>query len=174
MSKSDFSEEFLLELMKAQSKLCVYILSLVVDKQRANDVLQQTNVVLLEKSTEYEPGTSFMAWACKIAYYEVLAESRRRQRDRHVFDDEVLGLLAEDAQAQLDELNDRALALDSCLKKLTSEQRRTLIERYSPGGSVQSMAEARGRTPNAISLTLHRLRTALAACIRRQLAANPA
>lgn len=174
MAKSDLSEEFLLELMAAQSKLCVYILSLIIDKQRANDVLQQTNVVLLEKSADYQPGTNFMAWACKIAYYEVLAESRRRQRDRHVFDDEVLSLLAEDARAQIDELNDRAVALDTCLKKLTSEQRRTLIERYSPGGSVQTMAKARGRTPNAVSLTLHRLRTALADCIRRQLAADTA
>lgn len=173
MAGSEFSEEFLLELMSCQGKLHVYILSLLVDKQRSYDVLQQTNVVLLEKAKEYEAGTNFAAWACRVAFYEVLAERRRKGRDRHVFDEEVLGLLADDAERQLDELNERAVALDACLKKLTSNQRRTLMERYSPGGSVKSMAEKSGRTPNAVSLTLHRLRAALADCIRRRLESRP-
>ena len=146
-------DEFVLEMMACQSKLHVYVLSLLIDKQRAGDILQQTNVVLLEKAAEYQPGTNFMAWACKIAYYEVLAERRRHGREKLVFDDEVLRLLAEDAERQLDELSDRVVALDECLKKMTSDQRRTLIERYSPGGSVREMAQTRGRTPNAMSLT---------------------
>lgn len=170
MSAAEPSEDFVLELVKNQNRLHVYILSLVVDKQRAMDILQQTNLVMLKKASEFEPGTNFGAWACRIAHFEVLADRRRSHRDRLVFDDEVLGILAEDAEKQLLEFDTRAIALDECLKKLTSSQRRTLIERYSPGGSVQSMAEAMGRTPNAVSLTLHRLRSALADCIRRKLA----
>lgn len=172
MSPSGPSEAFVLEMVSCQNRLHVYILSLVVDKQQAMDILQQTNLVMLKKAADFQPGTNFGAWACRIAHYEVLAERRRKSRDRMLFDDEVLNLLAEDARGQLKDIDERAVALDECLKQMTSDQRRTLIERYSPNGSVQGMAEAMGRTPNAVSLTLHRLRTALADCIRRRLAAN--
>lgn len=171
---SGISEDFVLQLVACQSKLHVYALSLLIDKQMARDVVQQANVVILQKAGDYQPGTNFAAWACRIVYYEVLAARREKGRDKLVFDDEVLNLLAEDSSLRLDEIDQRALALDQCLKQLTSSQRRTLIERYSPGGSVKVMADSRGRTPNAMSLTLHRLRNAVADCVRRRLKASTA
>ncbi|MEO0530021.1 MAG: sigma-70 family RNA polymerase sigma factor, partial [Planctomycetota bacterium] len=152
----------------------VYILSLVVHKQRALDILQQTNLVLLKKAREFQAGTNFGAWACRVAFYEVMADRKRAKREKLVFDDDVLNLLAEDAQQQLGQLDERVVALDECLKQLTSSQRRTLIERYSPGGSVQAIAKATGRTPNAVSMSLHRLRSALADCVQRKLQSHPA
>lgn len=169
MSQPGPSQEFVMEMVSHQSHLHVYILSLIVDKQRAQDILQQTNLVLLKKASDFELGTSFGAWACRVAYYEVLADRKKRRSEKLLFDDEVLNVLAQDAEDQLENLNERAIALDECLKQLTSAQRKTLIERYSPGGSVKSMAEALGRTPNAVSLTLHRLRTILANCVERKL-----
>jgi len=169
--KGGVSQEFVLELVACQNKLRVYALSLLVDKQQANDVVQQANVVLLQKADQYEPGTNFTAWACRTVYYEVLAARRRQNRDKLVFDDSILDVLAADAERQLDEVDRRATALDECLKQLSSDQRRTLIERYSPGGSVKAMAAQRQRSPNSISMTLHRLRTALEECVRNRLEA---
>lgn len=158
-----------MEMVNHQNHLQVYILSLVINKQQAQDILQQTNLVLLKKAEDFEPGTTFGAWACRIAYYEVLADRKKRKNDRLMFDDDVLNVLAEDAGKQLESLDERAIALEECMKQLTSSQRRTLIERYSPGGSVKAMAAALGRSPNSMSLTLHRLRTILADCVQRKL-----
>ena len=76
-SKSDGGhDQFVLEIIAAQSRLYAYILSLVLNREKARDILQQTNLVLLEKEREFEWGTNFGAWASRVAYYEVLTDRR--------------------------------------------------------------------------------------------------
>ncbi len=162
-------DEFVLEMINCQSRLHAYILSLMFDKERAHDVLQQTNLILLEKKNEYEPGTAFGAWACKIAFYEVLAERRRKQRDRHMFSDELLALIAARSERIGASLDQRSEALEECLARLGSNQREILMSRYRPGGSVAEIAKSAGKTPGAISVILHRVRNALMDCIQHKL-----
>lgn len=162
-------DEFVLEMINCQSRLYAYVLSLVFDKDRARDVLQQSNLILLEKKHEYQPGTAFGAWACKIAFYEVLAERRRNQRDRHMFSDELLALVAARSEHLTDNLDRRAEALEECVALLSDNQRQILLARYSPGGSVAEIAKAAQKTPGAISVVLHRVRNALLDCVQRKL-----
>ena len=162
-------DEFVLQVIAVQTRLYAYILSLSLDKDRARDILQQTNLVLLEKETEYEQGTNFGGWASRVAYYEVLADRRRRYRDRHLFSDELLALVASRASAIGESLDARAEALESCLNKLSSEHRQLVIERYRPGGSVAAIAEELRKSPAAISAMLYRIRGVLVDCIQRKL-----
>src|SRR5262245_34097718 len=55
-----------------------------------DEVIQQTCLVMLRKYAEFEPGTSFLSWACTIARFEVMTYRRRHARDRHVFSEELL------------------------------------------------------------------------------------
>jgi len=164
------NDEFVRLLTECQDRLYVYILSLLPDRDRAKDVLQDTNVVMWRKAEEFEPGTSFDAWACKIAYFEVLSERRRQQRDRLQFDEVVLEKLASEVPGSLKHLNDRAVALEDCLQRLAPDQRQRLGERYRSGGSVKEIAERTGQTPSAIAVSLYRIRAALFRCIQSKLA----
>ncbi|HEX8912459.1 MAG TPA: sigma-70 family RNA polymerase sigma factor [Humisphaera sp.] len=170
---TDDSEQFVALMTASQPSLFAYVLSLVPDTQRAEDLLQETNIVLWRKRDEYEAGTSFMSWACQVAYFNVLAFRRKMARDRHRFDDAVFDYLAERQIERADALDDRREALKGCLEKLPAAQRELVAERYEPGGSVQRMAEARGTTEGAVSQSLYRIRAALLACIERRLGAGP-
>ena len=164
---------FVLEIIGAQGRLYAYILSLLLDRDRAHDVLQQTNLILLEKESEFQWGTNFGAWACSVAFYEVLSERRSRSRDRHLFNDDLLALIAVDAEAESLSVDQRREALEKCLQTLTRPQRNLLTARYGPGGSVEGMAEALKKTPGAVSAMLHRIRAKLAKCIEYRLQAAP-
>lgn len=166
------TDEFVRRLTECQNRLYVYILALLPDADRARDVLQEANVVLWRKADQFQAGTSFQAWACKVAYYEVLSERRRRGRDKLLFNNETLELVAEATEGRLDKLDERALALDECLQRLDQRHRQRLHDRYGPGGSVELAASQAGQTRGSIAVTLHRIRSALLRCIENKLLAG--
>lgn len=159
------SERFERELTRAQNGVFAYILSLVGDPDTARDVLQETNVVLWRKAGEFERGSRFMSWALAVARMEVLAYRRDHQRDRHVFDAQLLEQLAGEYAKNTYDPDDRQKAFEDCLAQLPPRQRELLDARYAPGGSVKEMAERRGQSAGAISVTLSRICKALANCI---------
>jgi RNA polymerase sigma-70 factor (ECF subfamily) len=52
------------------------------DKTAAHDVVQEAAVVALSKIGEFDPRTSFLAWAGQIVRFLALNERRRRQRSQ--------------------------------------------------------------------------------------------
>ena len=90
MDDSAPSEHFVRELTRCQNGVFAYILSLVGNSDAARDIQQETNVVLWRKVGEFSEGSNFMPWALGIARMQVLSFRRDHQRDRHVFDDQVL------------------------------------------------------------------------------------
>ncbi len=56
-------------------------------------------MVLWQKFGEFDATRDFRKWAFGVARYEVLAFLRDRARDRHVFDDDLVTKLADDAAA---------------------------------------------------------------------------
>jgi RNA polymerase sigma-70 factor (ECF subfamily) len=82
MGNSLDHDVFTTHLMAVQRRLYAYILTILPNLSDADDVLQDTNAVLLRKRTQFVAGTEFGAWACRVAYFEVLALRRKRQRER--------------------------------------------------------------------------------------------
>ena len=166
------SEEFVRLLTEAQGPVYGYLLTLIPDRSRARDLLQETNITLWKKAATFEEGTNFNAWACKIAYFHVLSFRRKMAREKLVFDDDILDYLAERNDDRLiqDFTKDRNAALKACMQKLSDKQRKLVEERYKPGASVQRIAADQGRTVGAISQTLYRIRHNLMQCIEKTLA----
>jgi RNA polymerase sigma-70 factor (ECF subfamily) len=171
---TDNRDRFIGDLTAAQSSLWAYVFSLLPDHVAAQDVLQETNLTLWRKADDFRPGTSFLAWACQVAYFHVLSYRRRIRRDRLVFDDAVIAYLAERQTERLLEAGDRLTALRGCLEKLPETCRGLLEKRYGPGGSVKSMADADGRSVAALSQALYRIRDKLLSCIETTLSAGGA
>jgi RNA polymerase sigma-70 factor (ECF subfamily) len=100
---------------------------------------------------------------------QALTFNRDRQRDRLVFDEEVLALLADEADHEADAHAAERAALDECLGKLDPAQRKLLEAAYEPGTRIDELAVTMGRTPMSFYKALHRIRLALMDCTQRVL-----
>lgn len=169
---SDRSYQFAELVLGSQRRLYAYILTLVPDPDSACDVLQQTNVVLWRDSKRFTPGTNFLSWAFRVAYFQVLDHREKRQRDRLRFDKALLDELAADVRPTSEEIDLRLEALRKCLSELPQGQRGLVQRRYSEGATVAAMAKEEGQTAGSLAVYLHRIRRGLLDCIQRRLAAE--
>ncbi len=162
--------EFAEYLRQHQTRLYGYIHSLVRDLNDADDLYQQTALVLWKKFAAFDRGRSFFAWACGVARFEVANFLRARGRERLYFSDD-LNLLLVEAQAEIadDELEGRRDALVRCVEKLRERDRELLHECYGDHFDVHGAADRRGRSPQSVYNSLRRIRRALFACIARAL-----
>ena len=159
-------------LTASQSSLYAYVCSLLGTSAGAADVLQEANVVLWEKAAEYDPSRPFLPWAYKIAYFQVLAHRKRLSRDKLVFDDEMLGQVAESLARRDEDAGRQLEALDGCVAKLSPRHRELVDARYHQGQAVESIARRLRKAPNAVAAELYRVRKALMDCVRLRLAAE--
>lgn len=63
----------------------------------AEDALQRASVVMWLRSTTFEPGTDFIAWATTVAFDEVRNFQRVTGRRLLEFDDELMHMLPRNA-----------------------------------------------------------------------------
>lgn len=161
---------FVLALSEVQPVLRGYIGNLLPHGGEVDDVLQETNLVLWQKRGEFDASRPFRPWACRFAYFQVLGHLKKatRSRDRS-FDPEVLDAIAEETEKRADGFERRAEALRGCLEKLPDKHRTLLENRYRGGESVTTLAELAGKSADAISMTLFRVRRTLKDCIERNL-----
>lgn len=169
---SEKAELFARLLGGCQRKVFLYALGLLHHAADAEEVLQETNVVLWHKFDEYTPGTSFDSWACRIAFFEVLKFREKAARDRRVFGTPLVETLAAEAESVLEESDARREALEGCLAKLRHDDKTLVLNRYQPGATTRSVAESMGRSVQGTRKSLHRIRTALLHCIERTIAAE--
>src|SRR3954453_5533910 len=76
------SRLFLRLFLQNERRLYAYILTLLPRRADAEDVLQETSLVMWDKFDEQAPPTDFAAWGCRIAYFKVLDFFKRSQRSR--------------------------------------------------------------------------------------------
>jgi len=165
------SRKRLMALMtRHQRQIFSYIYVLVPNRTDAEDLLQETSLVICEKFGEFKEGTDFVAWACQIAYWRVRYSRQKFARSKVVFDQDIVDVVAQTASAMAGELDDRHEALAHCLQRLHPRDREMLIARYEPGGSVDEAARRSGRTVTTAYKALARLRKLLLDCVTTRLA----
>jgi RNA polymerase sigma-70 factor (ECF subfamily) len=163
-------QSFCTYLADCQRPIFLYAMSLLHRVADAEEVLQQTNLVLWQKFQEFDPRLDFVKWACGIARYEALRVREKQPLERRLFSDPFFRSLAAKSELSCDALDGRRNALEGCLKKLSEDDQSLVLGRYQPGATVTSMAQSLGRSPQAIRKSLRRIRAALMACILRTLA----
>lgn len=161
---------FAWELTRAQDDLYIYITALTGKPEASRDILQETNLTLCREAEKYDPERSFMAWARAVAYCQILTWRRKQTRERLIFDDEMLENFAQELNLEPDVPHAWLDALEACLAKLP-ERMRTLFEaRYADGMSVKKLASEVGRAPNAVAVSLFRIRQTLYTCVKNAVA----
>ena len=174
MSAVDATFAYMQHVIDWQPRLYGFVLSLVGNRDEADDVLQNVNVVLLRKQSTFQPESNFGGWAMQIAYLEVQSHRKRNSRARQRLSDVAVEILAETARQDNSAMGHGGWeahrgALRQCLDLVPDRQRQLLELRYG-GQSVESLSDQLGRSIGSISQTLYRVRNRLAECIRRRLA----
>ena len=164
------SVEFVRQFTASQRALFLYILPLVGNSTDADEVLQETNIVIWAKWQQFRPGTNFLAWGRAIARLEVFRHRRDRSHRLSFLDDALLDAVARKSEVFSEESEQRREALEHCIEQLRPKDLQLLKLRYSGEINGDEVARKLGRPANSVYQSLGRIRRTLAECVRLRLA----
>ncbi len=137
--------------------LRLFVAARARSQEMVDEVVQGAYVRAFEQLAAYRAGGTFVPWLKGIARNLLLQELERRARLAPVAD----------APAPLqdplaDDLGER---LNRCLDELSPTARKLMDLRYGERVPVQEIAKQLGRSASSVSVSLFRLRNALATCL---------
>ncbi len=166
--EEDRQTAFLTLLTTHERKLAGYVHSLVSITADAEDILQLTKLQLWHIFDQFEEGTNFLAWARRVAFYQML-NYRRAEKVRHLpLENDLLESLAHAVAELSDDGDGRKDALESCIAKLPLDHRRLILLRYYEDMEVPDLALRIGSTVAAVYRSLSRIRMNLLTCIEKE------
>lgn len=163
---SDFESE----LAALQPQLRYFVLSLTGSMHDAEEVIQNTNHIALEKASDFQPGSNLKAWVFKIASLQAKSFHRNLSRKRgfEIVDDDLLESLSEELISE-NSFEKEQSALTFCLEQLRPAHQELVTARYLHGRKVAEIAMEQEILPNALAQKLFRIRNRLAECIESRL-----
>ena len=153
---------------QVQPQVYCYLRTLIFNRADVDDVLQDVACIMWEKFDQFQPGTRFDQWACTIAHHQAMAYFLKGRRDRLVFSEDVLALIADKAVAEHQAFDEFQDALQRCLAELSEQDREVIRSSLQPLATNRSVAATLGRSETAISRALSRIYALLLDCIRRR------
>jgi RNA polymerase sigma-70 factor (ECF subfamily) len=163
------SKRFLTLLMRYQTRIHTYILYQVPNRSDAEDILQDTIVVMLNKFSEYKGGTNFLAWGITIARYKIMSFKQKNRNSKLIFDDSMMELFEQETTANMDSLQEEADALRQCIRKLPPRHKRYLRLRYEQSLSYREIGRQIAISMQAVYKTMTRIHITLLNCVRLNL-----
>jgi RNA polymerase sigma-70 factor (ECF subfamily) len=159
-------ERFVALYSSHQRRLFHYTTALLPNASDADDVFQEVNLVLWQKFDQFQEGTNFFAWACRVVRYKVLQYRDRQAAAATALDPDVLDRLADlgIAAVELFDESQRQSLID-CVARLSPADRELVRRRYAEAMAVRLIARAMNRSPNAVSKSLGRIRRLLLDCV---------
>lgn len=172
MTEPSRTEQFLRHYAQGESQVYAYVRTLLPRRADADEVFSETLLALWQAFDQFESGTNFNAWACRVAYHRALKFRREQNRAGLYQDDEFFQSVAAEAERQAGGFARRLDALDGCLQKLRDQDRELLKRRYETDGSVRSLADELSRPLKSVYKSLERIRQTLLECIQRAISAE--
>jgi RNA polymerase sigma-70 factor, ECF subfamily len=169
MPDAERYDEFARLVRLSSSRILSYIQALLLNWNDTEDLFQETCLTLWQKFDEFRPGTNFLAWALRIAQHKVMNFQKKQARHAAFTANLRDALMAEIADRGTDTVAADLAALSGCMDKLAENDKRMLQQCYVDGVLIRQIADAMGRSPKSVQNSLHRIRTWLLECIRREL-----
>jgi RNA polymerase sigma-70 factor (ECF subfamily) len=158
-------DQFAELLVRNQRRIFAFIVTLLTNRDDAEDVFQSTCLVLWKKWEEFDPQRDFFTWACGVAHYEVRNFLRRRRPGGQPLSEELMSRIAETRLKAEDMLERRGGYLGQCLDKLAETQRRLVEQCYLGDRPIKDIAADMSITPAALTMRLQRIRKTLFECM---------
>jgi RNA polymerase sigma-70 factor (ECF subfamily) len=153
--------------------LRAYARSMLPDWGSVDDALQEASVTMWQKLEQLDSEDGFLPWSKVILRYKCLRLVERLRREKPLLTDEVLQLLAAEADKTTpDRLAKLRSALDACLAEFSEPHQQLLLAPYGGAGRVKELAEQTGKSANAFYKLLGRLREKLSGCIELRVGAE--
>jgi RNA polymerase sigma-70 factor (ECF subfamily) len=166
-SKSAAQQEFLKVFLANEREVYRYVAALVPHFGDAQEIVQQTAVVLWEKFDQYDASRPFAPWACRFALNVTRQWMARRKRWKTLLDGELIEELAMRREQLRPEFDARLTHLEGCLQKLPEKQRGLVNGYYFEQSSVETLSGNAHWTVDAVYKALQRIRRLLRECIER-------
>ena len=146
-----------------------FILALLPDIHRAEDVLQEVFLTLTQKADEFQPGTDFVAWARAVARIKVLQRYDQDKKAPRPLCPEALDALVAAAPQMDDSRSSRRQAVGMCLEKVAPTARRIIDLRYDEELSPPEIARKLSWSVDAVHVGLAKVRKFLRECSQQRL-----
>ena len=156
---------FLKYYSKYHQRIFAYIFSQLPKRADAEDVFQQTSIILWEKFDEFDQDREFFSWACGISFYSVKNFKRVSGRNRLVFSDELMSVIADERVAAESKLQDYGDLLDDCIVRLKPKEKDLIQLVYRGDRTIKEVADLLGRAVQTVYNRLNLIRGKLAVCI---------
>lgn len=170
MSDRELHESFLREFTANEPAIRAFIRCLLPARGDADDVMQETAVVLWERYPEVRSVTEFRPWAFGVAKKKVLSWMRDKGRDRVVLSEAMVNLVADVVTTSEEAFDIQRELLRQCVERLEPNQRTMLMAAYQPKAKIQEVARGSGRSIGGFYQWLHRMRRLLLDCVQGELA----
>jgi RNA polymerase sigma-70 factor, ECF subfamily len=167
LTSFDFSEQF----ARHESAFRLYARSLLPTWDAVDEVIQSASLIMWRKLDQLELPDGFRPWGKCIVRFEAQKYCRTKARDVHVFDSELLDLLArhQDEQEWVS-LEQEQMALEECLETVSESSRLLVLAPYQGHGFMTKIADGSGRTRNSLYKQIRRIRRKLEQCVDEKLA----
>jgi RNA polymerase sigma-70 factor (ECF subfamily) len=157
MSMAQADTSFHADLKAILPRLRVYALSLTHDRDRADDLVQETVVKALAGRKSFRPGTCFSAWVFRIQRNEFIS-GLRQVRPTVIFDEVMCNALSHPARQEVGLVMREFLV---AFGKLSSDHREALVLAVVDGQSYARIAQHVGVSVGTIKSRISRARDML-------------
>ena len=143
-------------------QLMLSAIMMVNDVDKAQDILHNVAVALLKRQNELSDLKYPSAYIAQCIYRATLNYLRKEARSEP-YDPIVLSEICRSLSPGIEyDYVEWVISIDAHLQKFDPEMRKVFIEHYLDGIPIEGIAQRMGLTPNAITLRLKRMRSALA------------
>tara|TARA_B110000196_G_C20786762_1_gene493639 strand:- start:17 stop:577 length:561 start_codon:yes stop_codon:yes gene_type:complete len=176
-------EEYLQEITSHQKRIYGFLKSLHPYPNEVDDIVQEANITLMRKYSEFDSSKSFIPWAMTIARWTWMAYKQERRRNlekiTHFPETRLSPMQGEGWDSLIDPITSSAAkeeteqaffrreVLNKASKKLLPAERKVL-KMSLEGKTLTEMSEEMGTSYRAISARKSRLLTKLKKIVRHE------
>jgi RNA polymerase sigma-70 factor (ECF subfamily) len=168
---TDLTRKFL----EHRDGLLGFILALTRNREAAEEIFQETGLVIVQEAGRGTRVDQFLPWAHEIARRRVAEHFRKNARRisiEHAGVDEAVSLAFEENAADAAVLQQSQKHLEDCLEGLSKDQKALLDRRYRDRSPLRDIARDADTTEGSVKVLLWRVRRQLARCIEGKIAAE--
>ena len=140
-----------------QHRLLRYLISIVHDRQTAEDIFQETWIRVLEQGHRYDPRHNFVTWLLTIA--RNLAIDNMRRKHPEALEDlppAAEPVITGPGSFEIAAQHEQAERLDNALDRIPGEQREAILLRFQEGMSLDEIAAVTRSPLSTVKSRLYR------------------
>lgn len=154
------------KIKEAQPDLLAFVKSRIFSLHDAQDIVQNVNLILINKKDEYDKNKNFKSWALRIADFQIKGYLTKRQRCKTILSPmedkkgvENVKLTHNNCPVSILEKNEKIKKLHKRMflkKKLLSKNQLKVIDLYSKGLKYKEIAKTLNISISKVSVTKNR------------------